>query len=39
VPPELATIVGKTMMVDKAKRFGSMDELHSALAGVASKLS
>jgi len=39
VPAELATIVGKTMMVDKAKRFASMDELHSALAGVAGKLS
>jgi len=39
VPAELATIVGKAMMVDKAKRFASMDELHSALTGVAGKLS
>jgi serine/threonine-protein kinase len=38
VPAELATIVGKTMMVDKAKRFASMDELHSALTGVTAKL-
>jgi eukaryotic-like serine/threonine-protein kinase len=39
VPGELATVVGKTMMVDKAKRFASMDELHSALTQVAGKLS
>ena len=38
VPPELAAIVSKTMMVDKAKRYGSMEELHSALAGVMAQL-
>ncbi len=31
IPRELSDIVGKTMQVDKAKRFNSMDELHSAL--------
>jgi serine/threonine-protein kinase len=35
IPRELSEIVGKTMQVDKAKRFGSMEELRSALHGVA----
>ena len=38
VPPELAAIVSKAMMVDKAKRYGSMEELHRALAAVVGKL-
>jgi eukaryotic-like serine/threonine-protein kinase len=38
VPPELAAIVGKTMMVDKAKRYGSMEDLHSALASILNRL-
>jgi serine/threonine-protein kinase len=35
---DLAAIVAKAMMVDKAKRFESMDELHKALVTVASSL-
>src|SRR6516165_9605569 len=31
IPRELSEIIGKTMQVDKAKRFNSMDELHAAL--------
>jgi eukaryotic-like serine/threonine-protein kinase len=34
VPKELAEIVGKAMMVDKSKRFGSMEDLRAALAAV-----
>ena len=36
--PELVAVVTKTMMVDKAKRYASMDELHAALVTVAGKL-
>jgi len=32
VPRELSDVVGKTMQVDKAKRFNSMEELRGALA-------
>lgn len=38
VPKPLAEIVGKTMMVDKLKRYGSMEELHTALAAVSQQL-
>ncbi|HEX7080106.1 MAG TPA: HEAT repeat domain-containing protein [Gammaproteobacteria bacterium] len=38
VPPELAEIVARAMSVDKSKRFGTMEELRSALAAVAQKL-
>jgi eukaryotic-like serine/threonine-protein kinase len=38
VPAELADIVAKTMMVEKAKRYGSMEELRAALAAAAQKL-
>ena len=36
--PELAEIVGRTMTVEKAKRYDSMEELRTALASVASNL-
>jgi serine/threonine-protein kinase len=32
IPRELSDIIGKTMQVDKAKRFNSMEELRAALA-------
>jgi serine/threonine-protein kinase len=32
IPREISDIVGKTMQVDKAKRFNSMEELRAALA-------
>jgi serine/threonine-protein kinase len=35
IPRELSEVVSKTMQVDKAKRFASMEELRSALTGVA----
>jgi serine/threonine-protein kinase len=35
---ELSDIIGKTMQVDKAKRFNSMEELRSALAHAAASL-
>jgi serine/threonine-protein kinase len=38
VPPELVAIVGKTMMVDKSKRYSTMEELHSALASILGRL-
>jgi serine/threonine-protein kinase len=38
VPKPLADIVAKTMMVDKLKRFSSMEELHIALADVSKQL-
>jgi serine/threonine-protein kinase len=38
VPPELIAIVGKTMMVDKAKRYATMEELHAALASIHGRL-
>jgi serine/threonine-protein kinase len=38
VPVDIAEIVSKTMMVDKAKRYGSMEELKNALAAVSEKL-
>ena len=38
IPRELSDIVGKTMQVDKAKRFNSMDELHAALVACKTKL-
>ncbi len=38
IPRELSDIVGKTMQVDKAKRFNSMEELRSALAAGTAKL-
>ncbi|MFQ5635419.1 MAG: HEAT repeat domain-containing protein [Gammaproteobacteria bacterium] len=34
VPPELASIVKKTMEVDKIKRYDSMDDLRAALSAV-----
>jgi serine/threonine-protein kinase len=38
IPRELSDIVGKTMQVDKAKRFNSMDELHAALVASRANL-
>jgi eukaryotic-like serine/threonine-protein kinase len=38
IPRELSNVVSKTMQVDKAKRYASMDELHSALAAAAEKI-
>jgi serine/threonine-protein kinase len=38
IPREISDIVGKTMQVDKAKRFNSMEELRSALAHGAANL-
>jgi hypothetical protein len=38
IPRELSDIVGKTMQVDKAKRFNSMEELRAALAAGTMKL-
>jgi HEAT repeat protein/tRNA A-37 threonylcarbamoyl transferase component Bud32 len=38
IPSELEQVVARTMMVDKNKRYGSMEELRSALAGIASQL-
>ena len=35
IPPELSSIVGTAMSVDKSKRFASMDEICEALAKVA----
>ncbi len=35
IPPGLAAIVKKTMEIDKAKRYNSMDDLRDALAEVA----
>jgi len=36
IPRALSDIVGRTMQVDKAKRFNSMEELRAALAGAVS---
>ena len=38
VPPALSAVVTKTMQVDKAKRYASMEELHAALAVAAPRL-
>lgn len=38
VPEELSNIVAKAMLVEKSKRFSSMEELRRALADVQSKL-
>jgi len=38
VPKELSDVVGKTMQVDKAKRFASMEELRTALVDAARNL-
>jgi serine/threonine-protein kinase len=38
VPRELAEVVGKAMMVDKSKRYGSMDEFRLALTGASQDL-
>jgi serine/threonine-protein kinase len=38
IPRELSDIVGKTMQVDKAKRFNSMEELRTALAAGSASL-
>jgi HEAT repeat protein/tRNA A-37 threonylcarbamoyl transferase component Bud32 len=38
VPPALSAVVTKTMQVDKAKRYGSMEELRAALAAATPRL-
>src|SRR5690606_16824908 len=35
IPLELASVVSKAMMVDKSKRYESMEELRAALAAAA----
>jgi HEAT repeat protein/tRNA A-37 threonylcarbamoyl transferase component Bud32 len=39
ISPELAEVVTKAMMVDKSKRYASMEEFKSALAAIAPTLS
>jgi serine/threonine-protein kinase len=38
IPGDLSDIVGKTMQVDKAKRFNSMEELRAALVASTASL-
>jgi serine/threonine-protein kinase len=38
VPTALSAVVTKTMQVDKAKRYGSMEELRAALAAATPRL-
>jgi serine/threonine-protein kinase len=38
VPAALSEVVTKTMQVDKAKRYGSMEELRAALAAATPRL-
>jgi serine/threonine-protein kinase len=38
IPRELSNVVSKTMQVDKAKRYASMDELRTALVAAAEKI-
>jgi hypothetical protein len=38
IPRALSDIVGKTMQVDKAKRFNSMEELRAALVASTASL-